>query len=222
MRTTTKNVNITTVYSALDPNSLNLTDLKTLVIENLDTPRPLINQFPDLLVLVAPDKQIFITIDNKRVVVTDQSVTDSTERGFESLAKLIIKIRGQIENVSLIAYGFNYSLIVDAENDVTNSGEYLFSKYLAERKEQLESDLEVRSIFASGYRFFSRYGNKKYDLRVEPEMATGMTPTSKFIINQNVHFKSDSLPSLTILRRNVTNEYEKLLRITNNLLNRHE
>lgn len=218
LTTSITNTNITILFAnPINTYSIPLNELSNIIIDAFNS-KPIINQFPDFLAVIIPQKNLSITVDLKRAIVTDQTATDYVGRKLEPLVELVILLTKKCIKQEIRAYGFNFSALTEKKNSREDSGKYLNTLFLS-NNEKLIKKLSAKSIFASGHRLlFFGDDKKRYDLRIEPELGPELSPTNKFVINENVHMEKTFLPQRAELIKDISKEYESLNLRLNQLL----
>lgn len=169
-----KQLNVTAVFTEIDYASITPDRMrKTFELteaENKTSPFLEPSQF--IKILGIPSKQKDIIIEGSRLRVNDNGGKEP--RNSELIKYFQIAFKKLTEKDKLVAYGFNYDILVTSENKID------FKKFLGTN---VIKSLTANSILESGLRVLSTKKEKRYDLQISP---TGNL--NKLLIHLNVHY----------------------------------
>lgn len=193
-----KQLNITAVFEEIDYISITAEKMRKAFELNEKERRssPFLEPSPSTKILGIPNRQKDIIIQDNRLRVNDNSGKEPTK---SELAKYFqIAFNNFVDEIKLIAYGFNYDILVKSEKKIN------FKKLLG--RDMLKS-LLGSSILESGTRVLFTKREKLYDLRISP---TGDPYEILFHLNAHYSLKKINLPQL---RKQLNENYLELIRI---------
>jgi len=202
----------------LDLDSIDIPKLKTILSSIYEGCKPIITQFPEILVIFDPNNQISINVikDQNIIIVADQRVTPYSGREMDNFIKLadkciktIFKNKADIKN-----YGVNILSNFDLK-DVKNSGDFLKSKFL---KEEIFNSIPLKSA-GLNIVFYDEKERARFSLKLDPVLGTDLEPTKSVKINQNAHFANEKIPELEEFRSICLEIYDGLSNLINKLIN---
>lgn len=197
-------VNLTLVYDALPLARINRDQLRKI----LNDPQMVVMDTPEMIMIFAPGRGLLIQIGDQRVRITDQTPAALNSADLAALAR---RIHASIADATLIAYGFNYDLLLKATGAQTPA-QILKARFLPD-EEQVA--LLVRGqIETVAPRLIFHRGKTRYDLIFQPE-------EEQLKAHANVHFAAASLPDLQELQRALSAEQQDLVALVGNLFPRN-
>ena len=102
--------NIVVIYNeGIDLSSLK-TDPIELAIQDIfmeKNPKPIISKFPNQLAIIIPEAQTTITVSDRYLILTDQSIGDFTKKDSKRFFLLVGKVLSLIDKKSF-KYGYNF------------------------------------------------------------------------------------------------------------------
>lgn len=112
--------NITSVFSEITPNRISTDDIKAALFDIYGTSTKIIvSQFPDLLALIAPEIQLSIIAEGRRVQIINQKAGELEGQATENYLKLVSQINQKIAPPNkLTAFGLNYSAKIELVNGI--------------------------------------------------------------------------------------------------------
>ena len=209
--------------SSINIGSLNNNDIKNKLIDIYgETCKPVVAQFPDLLLIFDPANQIEFSIigeaEQNKISINDKKVTNYSSRELNKLSQLAKAAEEIIldEDQEISAYGFNILSLVDSSEK--NSSRFILNSFI--NNEKIKDSIKpvgggVRLIYNKRH----RGSNSVNDLRIDPHFDEKKLFSSKTIhISQNSHFISKRLPGLSGLDKQITKIYDDLPMLITNLL----
>ncbi|MGB9593613.1 MAG: hypothetical protein ACPL7R_05710 [Anaerolineae bacterium] len=194
----TPSQNITLVYDALDLQTLDRNALRQ-VVEG--TTPPVIMDTPEMIVMVYPDRHLFVQIGDRRIRITLQQ---AEVVGNVPLWDYGVKFNGLApqDRSRLIAYGYNYDVIVHVPD--ADSTTRLVELFVPDRL-GLEESLDGKLVSLTPRLVFER-AQIRYDLVLEP------SDKNQIKAHFNVHFEREgiTLPSALEVRASFLEEYQRL------------
>lgn len=170
-----------------------------------DSSKPSITQFPELIIIFDPVKQITINVDRKKIIILDGRVSSYTERDLEKFIRFSRAVYESLLEDGIIAYGLNIGAVGDI--DEVDSAAYLAKNFI-----QSEKFGETIEATGAGARLVFNAAGIRTDLRVEPIFAEGpmQVPTKSLSFNQNSNFVAKTLPALTEFETQTKSIYNEL------------
>jgi hypothetical protein len=199
--------NITLVYDSLDLQAIDIGKLKNVAdIQN----KPMLIDTPEMIVVAYPPEPVPIVIQlaDRRIRISLSQSSDSI--GDIPLWKVATECHNLVPRSSVIAYGFNYDVLVEVT--VGNASKLLIDLFIRDAetiRDALQGDL---SSFIPRLRF--RRGQVSNDLVLEP------TDDQRIKVHMNSHFghKGVELPASEQLEASFLDEYDYLASVLPRLL----
>ena len=196
-------VNITVVYDNLDLDSISRDRLRGML---LDVQPPIMADLPVVggaIALTYEPLQTQCLIDQRRIRISNVGRAEIERRPLSTIAQLAETTRGIVERASVVAYGFNYEVLVYLENE-DDVGRFLRVRFLNDPE-----DLDNRfggQIDSLDLRLHCVFDEKEYNFRFRPSGSD----TSQLHISCNVHFRRDMLPTAGDLQKHIVSEYDDI------------
>jgi len=194
-----KNFNITAVFTEIDYTNITAEKMREIfeLSEKERDISPFLELSPAVKILEIPSRQKRFTIEEKRLIITDNSGVEPNKSRLEKYFQ--IAFNNLVDKNKLKAYGFNYNILVKSEKKIN------FEKLLG--RDILKS-LELGSyILESGVRVLFKKGKKRYLLRTSP---TGDPYKMQFYLNTHYSLKKISFKGL---KKQINENYLELIRI---------
>ena len=195
-----KNVNITALFSA-PLNHLLISQegvLRLFKTENQENDKHTFVEAPGLKVLAFPNLKKEIVFEGVRVLVNDKSETLPENSNVADDFQKIIN-GNMVEQDKIVAYGFNYDVVVLPENDSFEIGDLVGTKITN------LTDIDIKS---AGVNILFDKGNITYVLEVKP-----IGNEHKFIVHFNAHFSTNKLPDNIKLKEELSTQFEEMKKI---------
>lgn len=192
-----KNVNITLLFSApLNHLLISQGDLLNLFkTGDQENDKHTFIEAPGLKVLSFPNKQKEIVFEATRILINDKTGRQIKEvKVFDDLRN-ILKI-DLVEQDKLVAYGFNYDVIVSADSSFKINN--LIGNKIA----------NIKNIKSAGINLSFEKDNVIYILDIKP-----IGGEQKFIAHFNAHFNTNKLPSGVKLKNEFNSQFEEMKKI---------
>lgn len=204
MEIETKQINITTVYpeDILYVAQTKVSEIRNKIIELWDD-APIITQFPEVIAIIAPKKQISITIQNRVIVISDQNIIPFESRDIENLLRLVKYILGLIPG-KFTAYGYNFNYIFP----INDSNQALFSEKINNIMNFETLSIDSANVLGCGLNFAYEENNTRYQIVASPQFAEDLKNPVSFISQFNVHFFKDELPEYSLLSESFISEHK--------------
>ena len=193
--------NITLVYDALD-----LRELDPGVLKRQLSPMATIMDTPQMIVVVDPSGPLIIQfVDNRIRLSLQKKVSDVNQLGKfgrNNLWNLALDSHrlAQKQKRGLIAYGFNYDVVID---NYAQDVAALLNKMFIKNPDQLADTLDAEAIAIVPRIKFSR-DDAVYDLILVPIDGTGLKA------HLNVHFATSEIPNQKNMKSNFGNQFAYL------------
>ncbi len=196
--------NITLVYDAVNLEDIDRNALRRQIVP--ETP-PVVTEIPgEMIALVYPTMQVACILGDRRVRVNDGS---QQTIGNRPLAAITLATAGLIDRQRLLAYGFNYDILLTLSG-VDDSGRLLTENFLLEPSQlahRLNAQLHATSLRLN----YARQGTR-YELALEPDQA------GRIKAHLNVHFEGpECLPNADTLQASFQSEFDGLIATLRNL-----
>ena len=194
-----KNLNITAVFSEIDHTLITAEKMREIfeLSEKERKNSPFFEPSPSVKILVIPDKQKEIIIEEKRLRGNDNSGKEPNESELEKYFQIVFD--SLVDKTKLTAYGFNYDILVKSEKKIN------FEELLG--KGILKSLESVSYILESGVRVLFEKEEKRYLLQTSP---TEDPYKMRFLLN--THYSSKEI-YLKGLQEQLNENYLELIRI---------
>jgi len=199
-------VNVVIIPSTpLDFGVISIDRIKTKLAETYSDSKPVLTQFPDLMLIFDSNNQISITIlkDNNRVIVADNKITPFTDRELENFLRFVKDTMDIINNNNIKNYGFNILSVFDIDQEGFDSGAFIRDQFM---RNSAKAEI-LQNVQSVGVNIVYRDGEIRYDLRLEPRFGPNLESSKSISANLNVHFNG-SLESLTELNTKLRNIYD--------------
>lgn len=196
-------VNITVVYDNLDLDSISRDRLRSMLP---DVQPPIMADLPVVggaIALTYEPLQTQCLIDQRRIRISNVGQAAIERRPLSTVAQLAETTREIVEGANVIAYGFNYEVLVYLE-DQDDIGRFLRVRFLND-PEDLDSRFGGR-IDSIDLRLHCVLDEKEYNFRFRPSGSD----TSQLQISCNVHFRRDTLPTAGDLQEHMVSEYDDI------------
>lgn len=195
-----KNVNITALFS-VPLNHLLISQgdlLKLFKTENQENNKHTFVEAPGLKVMAFPNLKKEIVFEGSRILINDKSETliEASEvvNDFQKIMD-----GNMVEQDKIIAYGFNYDIVVSPENDNFEVGDFVGTKI---------ADLADINIKSAGVNILFDKDNITYVLEIKP-----IGNEHKFIVHFNAHFGVSKLPNNIKLKEELGSQFEEMKKI---------
>jgi hypothetical protein len=219
-RTTSHNVNF--VFESISRGDVSIDKFEDIVRSVFSSDiQPQVTQFPDFALLVEPNNSININIqyNGRRVVISDEKITEYNQRNFDNFNKILSKTLDLFESLELRVYGINVNTILDLKE--IDSSSLIRDSFLSkEIKEKIESSLTA-SVESLGIQIVYRTPDgARSEIKLLPRfVGKERGSTSTLIIDQNTHFVSNKVPDLLVLKEQLNTAYSGLEEYTKKILN---
>lgn len=188
--------NVVSVFQELNPNRISTDDIKTSILDIYgSTTKIVLSQFPDLLAVIAPEIQISVVAEGRRIQIVNQKSSELEGQAVENFLKLVADINSKIIGESgLQAYGINYSAKIELINGGSElNTAKLLKKISVNNPETLEQTLGSE-VVNSSFHIVYKYEDNRLELRLDPELTIELEGTNKINSTLNVHFVTNSFP----------------------------
>ncbi len=189
--------NITSVFSEITPNRISTDDIKAALFDIYGTSTKIIvSQFPDLLALIAPEIQLSIIAEGRRVQIINQKAGELEGQATENYLKLVSQINQKIAPPNkLTAFGLNYSAKIELVNGIIkiDSSDILIK--LSVNELPTVEEILTSKIINSSFHVVFMNGVDRLELRLDPELSINLKGTNKINATLNVHQASDVFPT---------------------------
>ena len=194
-----KNLNITAVFEEIDHTLITSEKMREIfeLSEKEKKNSPFIEPSPNVKILVIPGRQKEIIIEEKQLRVNEKSGKEPNESELEKYFQ--IAFDSLVDKTKLIAYGFNYDILVKLEKKIN------FEKLLG--KGVLKSLESVGNISESGVRVLFEKEEKRYLLITAP---TEDPYKMRFLLNTHYTLKEIYLQGL---QKQINENYLELIKI---------
>ena len=195
-----KNVNITVLFSEpLNHLLISQGDLLELFkVENQESDKHTFVEAPGLKVMAFPNLKKEIVFESVRILVNDKSETlPESSSVVDDFQKIIDG--NMVEQDKIIAYGFNYDVVVSSENDSFEVGDFVGTKI---------ANLTDINIKSAGVNILFDKDNVTYVLEIKP-----IGNEHKFIVHFNAHFSTNKLPDSIKLKEGLGIQFEEMKKI---------
>ena len=195
-----KNVNITVLFSApLNHLLISQGDLLELFkAENQESDKHTFVEAPGLKVMAFPNLKKEIVFESVRILVNDKSETlPKSSNVIDDFQKIMDG--NMVEQDKIIAYGFNYDVVVSPENDSFEVGDFVGTKI---------ANLTDINIKSAGINILFDKDNITYVLEIKP-----IGNEHKFIVHFNAHFSTNKLPDNIKLKEGLATQFEEIKKI---------
>lgn len=190
-------LNITSLFDDFNPNNISADSFKNAIIDiyGAAAAKVVVTQFPDLLAVIAPELQISIIAEGRRVQVINQRSIDLEGLETEKFLKLVTEINKKMVDFGKInAFGLNYS----GKIELTNGGSEIDSATLINNI-SINNISKIEKVVGSGIKSSSFHivfdnGLDRLDLRLNPELTKDLSGTNKINAHLNVHIKVEKFP----------------------------
>jgi hypothetical protein len=212
----TTQINIVAIpNNPVDINSISIDKIKTLFSSIYEDSKPVLTQFPEIIIIFDPNNQVSINIirEQNRIIIADQNITAYSNRNEDNFLKLSRKLVDIINSNDIKNFGFNINSTFDLDNGVEDSGKFIKDNFI--RVEKFES--EGRVLNSAGFNVAYMENDIKFNLKLEPRMSPNASPTKAINVSQNVHY-TKSLPELTQLKSDYEAIYSNLLSALSNII----
>lgn len=183
--------NITIVYEAIDLQSIDTRQLKTLV----PNVKPALVDMPGMLVAAYLPMPLVIQFGDRRVRVIWQQESQSV--GNAPLWDLASKCHSLVSQHPVSAYGFNYDLRAKVDN--TNNSLGILSALHVDLN-ALNALVEGEVLFVPRLQF--HHGDGRYDLIFE------IADEQHVIVHLNAHFDRQIIPDLEALKASFIEQFQ--------------
>ncbi|MEN9328645.1 MAG: hypothetical protein RI947_1453 [Candidatus Parcubacteria bacterium] len=182
----------------LDIYALDTTKIKTKIADIFSDSKPVITQFPEIVVIFEPNNQISVNVikDDNKIIIADNKITPYTSRDTATFLKFAKEASDIILGGSQAKqFGINILSVLDISGDSIKSGEIIRDKFIniSNFNEKLGGTIE-----GAGIKVVYKKDTIRYDLMMEPRFGTDLIPTKSININLNAHLNGD-IPDLTRL-----------------------
>ncbi len=205
----TRQINVTLVSnSSINIESITDADFKNQVIDAYGTEaKPSVSRFPDMVLLFDPTFQLSINIfiNEKRVIIGDNRITNYSERNLDEFARVVSGINDVIfkgREDPLLAYGINVTFVAELSVEEDSA---VFLKDHFFQPSRLEG-----KVYGSGIRIISEEETHKNDLRIDPRLGNNLIPTKAIVVGQNSHFSDNKLPTPSEIKNQITDIYGEI------------
>jgi hypothetical protein len=204
----TTQVNIVIIpTNSIDINTIATDKIKSFIGDIYEDSKPIITQFPELLVVFDPNSQISINFirEQNKVVIADNKVTPYTGRDMNNFIKLVSKINSVMTSNNVKDFGFNILSVFDLENEPEDSGLFIKNNFIKTEK------FVDKNIVSAGINIAYEAEGVRYGLKLEPRNTEDLSSTKSIVVNQNAHFAGEKLPEFSDLLNKCSNIYNDLL-----------
>lgn len=201
--------NIITVFEDLDLNALPLDEIRGVLLDIYGTDsKPLISQFPSILVVILPQHQINIVVEGKRLQIVDLRAGEFEGRDILNFLRAAHQLNSLVSKgvrPKILAYGFNFhgGILLGKTGSKIDSAKKLIP--LSIKNVSKFSKLLKANLIGSSFRAIYKRKDKRFDIRIEPVFGSKTTPTPRATVSYNIHFDSSSFPKFSELQRQFKN-----------------
>lgn len=188
-----KNVNITVLFSSpLNHLLINQNGVLSLYkTGDEEKDKNTLVDAPGLKLFTFPVRKKDLVFEGTRVLISDKSEASPRESDVIDDFKKIID-SGMIEKDKIVAYGFNYDVVVIPESDFRMDN--LIGGKIS----------KIPNIKSAGVSISFEKGDVKYLLEIKPISGGG-----KFIAHFNAHVNVGELPEINKLREKIVEEFDE-------------
>jgi hypothetical protein len=197
-------LNITAVFSEIDHAHITAEKMREVfgLTEEEKRKSPFF-EIPGVKSLIfPPERQKDIIFEANRIRLNDKSRKEPKDsdlvqdfyKAFENL----------VDKTKLIAYGFNYDILVTTEEPV---------EYKIFIGKKMLSILNSGVLSEGGMRMVYRKDNKRFDLQISPIVGQ----SKQFIVHLNVHYDATKIEDFTLIQNQFVQEYSEIQKIINQL-----
>ncbi len=187
-----KNVNITVLFSSpLNHLLINQKGVLSLYeTGDQEKDKNTLIEAPGLKVFTFPTRKKDLVFEGTRILISDKSEVLPRESDvIDDFEKIIDS--GMVEKGKIVAYGFNYDVVVSPKKD-----DFQISDLISDKISK------IPNIKSAGVSVSFRKGEARYVLEIKPIGDGG-----KFIAHFNAHFNVDELPGIDELRNKIIEEF---------------
>ncbi|MCG2808737.1 MAG: hypothetical protein L6275_00100, partial [Candidatus Portnoybacteria bacterium] len=151
---------------------------------------------PGFKVLIFPNRQKEIVFEATRILVNDKTGREPKKTEIVDDLQTVLKIDG-VEQDKLVAYGFNYDVVITPGRDNFNINNLVSDKIAS-----------MENIKNAGVHLSFEKDNIVYALDIKP-----IRIKQKFVAHFNAHFSANKLPAAKILKKGISAQFEELINI---------
>ena len=204
--------NIVLKNNTIDPSDpgLELDKIRRILMQQYSSNKPVITHFPEMYVIFFPVEQVTFVIQQKTVILTDNSGKSSEEQ-IEAISSLIIKIINLLPNKTT-AFGYNY--ITECEFEKKDNGMFL---NLINADSIKTLGLSKGTILPSPIKITSQEKKgSSITISIIPRLSVGEKKDKYFHFEYNYHFDKSRLPSINKMVEDISSlKKEKELLLDN-------
>ncbi len=198
----------------IDIYNININGIKDILEGIYGDSKPVVTQFPELLLVFDPNNQVSINIikEQNRIIIADNSISSYLSRDKSNFYSLVNKINNLITENDVKDYGFNILSIFDLKNGTKNSGMFIAKEFINKDK------IKELDVVSAGIDIIYKEDNIRYDLKIKPRNNQNLEPTKSISVDLNAHFSNKKLPKIADLRKEFDEIYNNLANNLDNLI----
>ena len=199
-----KQLNITAVFSEIDHTSITAEKMREIfgLTEEEKKKSPFF-EIPGVKTLIMPpEKQKDISFESNRLRLNDK--TGKEPKDSDLVQDFYKAFENLVDKTKLIAYGFNYDILVTTEEPV---------EYRTFVGEKMLSVLNGGELSEAGMRMVYRKENKRFDFQISPIMGQ----SNQFLLHLNVHYDKNKIEDFTLVQNQFIEGYSEIQKIINQL-----
>lgn len=197
---TLQQANVTIVYDNIDRDTISRDRFRKLLTE-----RPIINEFPDILLVLYQLNNTNIIFENTKVSV-NKPINNDLDTAALLLAKLAKGAEESVEEGNVTAYGYNLNGIVIIDQQDITVGKSFKDKFFIDQP-------DIENICNGKIEKVSPKFSIKND-ECEINILLDTTPKdNEFIFSVNIHHDKNSVPNAESISENIISKFELFKRI---------
>lgn len=214
--------NVVSVFEELNLNSLPLDEIRGVLLDIYGAEsKPLISQFPDILVVILPQNQINVVVEGKRLQIVDLKAGEFQDRDVTSFLRVTHQLNSLVLNAAkpnLLAYGFNFhgEILFGKVNSKNDSAKMLIPISIKDEKKL--SGLLKANIVGTSFRAIYKKRSRRFDVRIEPVFGSRATSTPRATVSFNVQCDFSTFPKFSELQKQFKESYKNFETDLNGIL----
>lgn len=203
---------IVSIFEQLNLDSIPLDEVRGILLDTFGTEsKPFISQFPEILAVILPQYQINILAEGKRLQIVDSKAGEFEDRNIPDFLRIVHRLNILVfteTKAKMTAYGFNFhGRIIFGEKKAKIDSANKLIKLSIKDPNTLSGSLKAK-LLGSSFRTMYERGGVRFDMKIDPDFGSDLTPSPRASVGYNAHFNVTSFPEFSKLQAQFRDLYK--------------